>query len=84
MAAFPADVGDETAVRAAVDGAVAALGPLHGIVTSAGIFHPGDMQPLAGVSLSTFEHTLRVNLIGTFLVAKYACPASPCTAERSS
>jgi len=74
VAAFPADVGDEIAVRAAVDGAVAALGPLHGIVTSAGIFHPGDMQPLAGVSLSTFEHTLRVNLIGTFLVAKYALP----------
>src|SRR5262249_46298273 len=40
VAAFPADVGDETAVQAAVDGAGAALGPLPGIVTSAGIFPP--------------------------------------------
>jgi NAD(P)-dependent dehydrogenase (short-subunit alcohol dehydrogenase family) len=74
VAAFPTDVGDEAAVRAAVDGAVAGLGPLRGIVTSAGIFDPGDKQPLAGVSLATFEHTLRVNLVGTFLVAKYALP----------
>jgi NAD(P)-dependent dehydrogenase (short-subunit alcohol dehydrogenase family) len=74
VAACRADVGDEAAVRTAVDGALAALGPLGGVVTSAGIFDPGDMQPLAGVTLSTFEHTLRVNLIGTFLVAKYTLP----------
>jgi len=74
VAAFPTDVGDENAVRAAIAGAVAALGQLRGIVTSAGIFDPGDMQPLAGVELSTFERTLRVNLVGTFLVAKYALP----------
>jgi NAD(P)-dependent dehydrogenase (short-subunit alcohol dehydrogenase family) len=32
------------------------------------------MQPLAGVELAAFERTLRVNLIGTFLYAKYALP----------
>jgi NAD(P)-dependent dehydrogenase (short-subunit alcohol dehydrogenase family) len=74
VAAFPTDVGDEDAVRAAIAGAVAALGPLRGVVTSAGVFDPGDMQPLAGVELATFERTLRVNLVGTFLVAKHALP----------
>jgi NAD(P)-dependent dehydrogenase (short-subunit alcohol dehydrogenase family) len=74
VAAFPTDVGDEAAVRATVEGAVAALGPLRGVVTSAGIFDPGDMQPLAGVELATFERTLRVNLVGTFLAVKFALP----------
>jgi NAD(P)-dependent dehydrogenase (short-subunit alcohol dehydrogenase family) len=74
VGAFETDVGDEAAVRAAVDHAVAELGPLRGVITSAGIFVAGDMQPLAGVSLDTFERTLRVNLVGTFLVVKYALP----------
>src|SRR5215470_5401879 len=74
VAAFPADVGDEAAVREAVNGATAALGPLRGVVTSAGIFDPGDRPPLAEVTLETFERTLRTNLIGTFLVAKHALP----------
>jgi meso-butanediol dehydrogenase/(S,S)-butanediol dehydrogenase/diacetyl reductase len=68
------DVGDETAVRATIADAVQRLGPLCGVVTSAGVFDPGDMQPLGGVELATFERTLRVNLIGTFLVAKHALP----------
>lgn len=72
--AAPVDVGDEAAVRDAVALAIARLGPLRGAVTSAGIFDPGDMQPLAEVELASFERTLRVNLIGTFLVAKYALP----------
>jgi NAD(P)-dependent dehydrogenase (short-subunit alcohol dehydrogenase family) len=72
--AAPVDVGDEPAVRAAIDEAVERLGPLRGIVTSAGIFDPGDMQPLGGVELATFERTVRVNLVGTFLVAKHALP----------
>lgn len=74
VAAFPTDVGDEAAVRTAVDGAVTALGPLRGTITCAGIFDPGDMQPAAGVPLATFERTLRVNLVGTFLVIKHALP----------
>jgi NAD(P)-dependent dehydrogenase (short-subunit alcohol dehydrogenase family) len=72
--ACPTDVGDESGVRSAVAQAVERLGPLRGAVTSAGIFDPGDMQPLAGVELASFERTLRVNLIGTFLVAKFALP----------
>ena len=69
-----ADVGDEAAVRAAVAEAVGELGPLRGVVTCAGIFDPSDGQPLGDVEVATFERTLRVNLIGTFLAVKYALP----------
>lgn len=72
--ALPADVSQEEQVRAAVDRATAELGELRGVVTSAGIFRPGDMQHLADVDLETFTHTLAVNLTGTFLVLKYALP----------
>jgi NAD(P)-dependent dehydrogenase (short-subunit alcohol dehydrogenase family) len=74
VAAFAADVGDESAVRTAVGDAVAALGRLGGVVTSAGIFDPRDLQPAADVGLDTFERVLRVNLVGTFLVVKHALP----------
>jgi len=72
--ALPADVSREDEIRAAVDRAAAELGELRGVVTSAGIFRPGDMQHLADVDLDTFTHTLAVNLTGTFLVLKYALP----------
>jgi NAD(P)-dependent dehydrogenase (short-subunit alcohol dehydrogenase family) len=74
VAALAVDVGDEDAVRTAVDQAVGALGPLRGVVTSAGIFDPGDLQRLGDVELAVFERTLRVNLVGTFLVVKHALP----------
>jgi NAD(P)-dependent dehydrogenase (short-subunit alcohol dehydrogenase family) len=74
VATFAIDVGDEAAVRDAVAHAAARLGALRGVVTSAGIFDPGDMRPLADVDLASFERTLRINLIGTFLVVKYALP----------
>ena len=70
----PADVSDEDAIRAAVAGAVAELGRLDGVVTAAGIFDGPDLQPLAEVSLATFNGTLAVNLTGTFLAMKYALP----------
>jgi NAD(P)-dependent dehydrogenase (short-subunit alcohol dehydrogenase family) len=73
--ALPADVAREDEVRGAVEHAVAALGPLRGVVTSAGIFRPGDMRRLADVDLETFERTIGVNLTGTFLVVKHALPS---------
>ena len=71
---FACDVGDEAQVEHAVAHTVANLGGLHGVVTSAGIFDPGDMQPLADVTRETFERVLAVNLIGTFLVLRHALP----------
>jgi NAD(P)-dependent dehydrogenase (short-subunit alcohol dehydrogenase family) len=70
--AFVADVSREEDVRDVVDAAVAAFGGLRGLVTSAGIFDPGDMQDLEGVSVGTFDRTLAVNLRGTFVALKHA------------
>ena len=72
--AAPADVSAEDAVRDAVTRAVDAFGRLDGIVTAAGIFDGPDLQPLADVSLETFQRTLAVNLTGTFLAMKYTLP----------
>jgi NAD(P)-dependent dehydrogenase (short-subunit alcohol dehydrogenase family) len=72
--AAPADVADEDAVRTAVERTIGALGRLDGIVTAAGIFDGPDLQPLADVTLETFNRTLSINLTGTFLTLKYALP----------
>ncbi len=68
------DVADEAAVRDAITDTVRDLGRLDGVVTAAGIFHGPDLQPLADVTLETFNHVLAVNLAGTFLAIKYALP----------
>jgi NAD(P)-dependent dehydrogenase (short-subunit alcohol dehydrogenase family) len=72
--ACTADVSQEDDVVAAVAAAVEAFGGLSGVVTCAGIFHPGDLKPAADVTLDDFLHVLGVNLAGTFLAIKYALP----------
>lgn len=69
-----ADVSNEEDVRGAVDAAAQAFGGLSGLVTCAGIFHPGDLKPVAEVTLADFLHVIGVNLAGTFLAIKYALP----------
>lgn len=71
---LPLDVADEGAMRDAITTIVQALGRLDGVVTAAGIFSGPDLQPLADVTLETFNHVLSVNLGGTFLTIKYAIP----------
>ena len=46
-------------MRDGVAAAVGALGRLDGVVTAAGIFDGPDLQPLADVTLDTFNGTLR-------------------------
>jgi NAD(P)-dependent dehydrogenase (short-subunit alcohol dehydrogenase family) len=72
--AAPADVGNEDEVAAAVGSAVDTFGGLDGIVTSAGVFHGGDLKPLGEVELDDFLFVLQVNLAGTFLAIKHAVP----------
>jgi NAD(P)-dependent dehydrogenase (short-subunit alcohol dehydrogenase family) len=72
--AAPADIGNEDEVAGAVAAAVDAFGGLDGVVTSAGIFHGGDLKPLGEVELDDFLFVLRVNLAGTFLAIKHAVP----------
>ena len=63
--ALPIDVSDEAVVTQAVDRTVAELGRLTAAVNSAGI--QGDLGPAGDCSLANWEHTLSVNLTGTFL-----------------
>ncbi|HZR80813.1 MAG TPA: SDR family NAD(P)-dependent oxidoreductase [Candidatus Binatia bacterium] len=72
--AIAVDVSREEEAWAAIERAARELGPLAGVVTSAGIFDPGDMQLAADVSVATFERTLAVNLLGTFLFVKHVIP----------
>jgi 3-oxoacyl-[acyl-carrier protein] reductase len=84
--ALGADVSREQDVAAAVERTREELGGVSGLVTSAGIFAPGDMQLVADVDLETFGHTLAVNLTGTFLFVKYSLPhllAAPENARRA-
>ncbi|HEY8514640.1 MAG TPA: SDR family NAD(P)-dependent oxidoreductase [Candidatus Binatia bacterium] len=72
--AIAADVSREDEVRAAIERTAAELGGVGGLVTSAGVFLPDDLRPVAEVALETFQQTLAVNLIGTFLFVKHALP----------
>jgi NAD(P)-dependent dehydrogenase (short-subunit alcohol dehydrogenase family) len=78
------DVTDGAQVQAAIDGAVAAFGALHGAINCAGIATAerviGRQGPLP---LEHFSKVIAVNLIGTFNVIRLAgakmieCPCEP-------
>jgi NAD(P)-dependent dehydrogenase (short-subunit alcohol dehydrogenase family) len=64
-----ADVTDEAAVERAIAGATDALGPISGVVNSAGM--SADVHVL-DTSAELFRRMLDVNVVGTFIVAKAA------------
>lgn len=67
------DVTDEAQVTATIDAAAAALDGLNLLVNCAGILGAGRVLGREGpMPLSQFETTVRVNLIGSFNVAKAA------------
>ncbi len=68
-----ADVTSESGVVAAVDSAAKTLGGLNVAINCAGILGAGRVLGKEGpMPLSLFETTVRVNLIGSFNVAKAA------------
>lgn len=66
------DVADEASVESGVARAVEILGGLDTLVNVAGILRSAH---LLDTTLADFEHVLRVNLVGTFLVTRAALPA---------
>lgn len=70
-AAFQADVSQDGAAQKAIDAAVATLGPLTGLVVSAGIFEGAALDEMA---LAFWNRTMEINLTGTFLTVKAAVP----------
>jgi NAD(P)-dependent dehydrogenase (short-subunit alcohol dehydrogenase family) len=70
--AIAADVGDESACRAAVEATVSAFGGLQLLVNNVGIAFGGDLLDTA---TAEFDTTMTVNVRGHFLMMKYAVAA---------
>ncbi len=69
--ALAADLTDLASLAAAMATAVAAFGPLGGLVVSAGLF---EGKPLREMSVEFWDQIISVNLRGTFLSVKAAEP----------
>ena len=70
---FAINVADEASVAAAFAAMAGRFGRLDALIQTAGILR-GAFVPLEEFDLATFESVLRVNLVGSFLCAKYAAP----------
>jgi NAD(P)-dependent dehydrogenase (short-subunit alcohol dehydrogenase family) len=67
------DVSDEADVQAAIDAAATGMGGLNAAINCAGVLGAGRVLGKEGpMPLAHFERTIRVNLIGSFNVAKAA------------
>jgi 3-oxoacyl-[acyl-carrier protein] reductase len=67
-----ADVSDEKAVNAATQKAIETIGPLTGLVVSAGIFEPA---PIDQMTAEFWDRMMDINLRGTFLAIRAAAPS---------
>lgn len=65
----PADVAEDGALDRAVDAAALRLGPLSGLVVSAGIFEGASLSDMTG---EFWDRTMAINLRGTFLAVRAA------------
>jgi NAD(P)-dependent dehydrogenase (short-subunit alcohol dehydrogenase family) len=69
--AYQADASEEGALEAAMREAVARLGPLHGLVVSAGVF---EGLPIEEMTAEFWDRMMAVNLRGTFLAVRAVAP----------
>ena len=78
---LPADVGDESSIRAAIGSFLDRNGRLDILFTSAAVQLHGQDASAHELDLDVWERTIRVNLTGTFLTTKYA--VRPMLAQQS-
>lgn len=69
--ALPGDISDEGVAQSLVARAVETGGPLTGCVVSAGVFEPG---PIEEMTAAFWDHTMKVNVRGTFLTVQACVP----------
>lgn len=74
VVAIAADVGDETAVAAAIALAADRLGGLDALYNNAGVYWPDRDAPADALELSVWEDVLRINATGVFLCCKHSLP----------
>lgn len=74
------DVADAGGWRVAID-AIDAAGPLHGLVTAAGVL--GPIGPLEDLAPHDLIQTIAVNLMGTMLALHYTLPRLRATGGRA-
>ncbi|MBC8136030.1 MAG: SDR family oxidoreductase [Fibrella sp.] len=67
--AVQADIANDDGAERAIDTAIATLGPIHGVVVSAGIFEGSPIEEMTG---EFWDRTINLNLRSTFLVVKAA------------
>lgn len=67
--AVQADISEDGAAERAMDAAVGAIGPLFGLVVSAGIFEP---SPIEEMTTAFWDRTMAINVRGTFLCIRAA------------
>ncbi len=70
---YPINVSDEASVKATFSQISQRHGSLDALVQTAGVMK-GSFVPLDELSVETFKQTLDINLVGSFLCAKYAAP----------
>jgi 3-oxoacyl-[acyl-carrier protein] reductase len=70
VATFPADVGDEREVEALFAAFAERFGRCDGVIHAAGVY--GPIGPITEVEPNAWWQALRINLFGTFLVARAA------------
>jgi NAD(P)-dependent dehydrogenase (short-subunit alcohol dehydrogenase family) len=67
------DVSDEQAARSVVEAAVERFGGVDILVNAAGVIGPIE-TPVQDVDVDDFRRVIDVNLVGTFLMCKFAVP----------
>lgn len=70
--AFRADAADQSAMAEVVDDAVASLGPLRGLVVSAGVYDA--WSSIDELTAETWDRIMVTNVRGTFVAVKVAAP----------